>query len=250
MISVIVCSRKDPADTLHRRNVCKTASREPEYLRFDNRLSPAGLCAVYNRGIAAARGDILVFMHEDVFFMDAGWDGALLRSFSDRNVGMVGIAGTQYLGSEAPGWAAAGRPFIRGKVVHETGAGFHLTVFSWEKCDIEVVAVDGLFFAVRRCLFDRIRFDETTFDGFHFYDLDLCMQVRKTHSIVVNPDIAVKHQSGGSFDAAWRGYAGRFVGKYRHELPASCVPEAPDIAHRMPFESFDLRGRVSQATIG
>jgi GT2 family glycosyltransferase len=252
MITVIVCSRTDPADTLHERNVRKTASAEVEYLRFDNRIPSAGLCAVYNRGVELAQGDIVVFMHEDVFFMDTGWDAALMRSFADPRVGMVGIAGTQYLGPEAPGWAAAGRPFIRGKVVHETGGGenFHLTVFSWEKTDIEVVAVDGLFFAVRKSLFDRIRFDEATFDGFHFYDLDLCMQVRQTHRIVVNADIAVKHLSGGSFDAAWKGYALRFVGKYRGELPASCVPDAPDPAHRIPFESFDLRGRVKQETIG
>jgi hypothetical protein len=252
MISVIVCSRLDPASMLHERNVRKTAAGEVEYLRFDNRLSPSGICAVYNRGVSAAKGEILVFMHEDVFFMDACWDNALLRSFADPRVGVAGIAGTQYLGAEAPGWAAAGRPFVRGKVIHETGNGrnFHLTVFSWETGDIEVVAVDGLLFAARRSLFDRVRFDEETFDGFHFYDLDLCMQVRRTHRIVVNADIAVKHRSGGSFDAAWQGYAERFVRKYRDELPASCVLEAPDFARRIPFESFDLRGKVKQLTIG
>jgi len=76
------------------------------------------------------------------------------------------------------------------------------------------------------------------------------MQVRQTHRIVVNADIAVKHLSGGAFDAAWKGYALRVVGENRDELPASCVPDAPDPAHRIPFESFDLRGRVKQETIG
>jgi GT2 family glycosyltransferase len=252
MISVIVCSRTDPADTLHEGNVRRTAAQQPEYLRMDNRTSPSGICAVYNRAVSRAGGDILVFMHEDAFFMDTGWDTALMRSFADPRVGMAGIAGTQYLGADLPGWAAAGRPFIRGKVIHETGNGanFHLTVFSWESADVEVVAVDGLFFAVRKSLFDRIRFDETTFDGFHFYDLDLCMQVRATHRIVVNADIAVKHRSGGSFDAAWQGYAERFQAKYRNELPAACVAERPDPAHRIPFENFDLKGRVPQVTIG
>ena len=48
---------------------------------------------------------------------------------------MIGIAGTQYLLAEAPGRVAAGRPFIKGQVIHETdnGNAFELSVVSWEK---------------------------------------------------------------------------------------------------------------------
>ena len=76
--------------------------------------------------------------------------------------------------------AAPGSPFIHGKVVHEERdmGKLILTVFSEENKDIEAVAVDGLFFAMRKSLFDTIRFDKDTFDRFHFYDLDICMQVR------------------------------------------------------------------------
>ena len=108
-------------------------------------------------------------------------------------------AGTQYLFAEPPAWVAPGRPFIRGRVVHETdeGSRFYLTVFSWEQGDVDVVAVDGLFFAIRKSLFSHVPFDrEAVFDGFHFYDIDICMQVRRTHRIVVTPDISVKHPIG------------------------------------------------------
>ena len=251
MISAITCSRQPPSSNLHERNLRKTSAGPFEYLRIDNQDRRYGICAAYNLGVQRARGDILVFMHEDAFFMEGGWDAVLAKKFADPTLGLVGIAGTQYLFPDPPGWVVAGRPFIRGKVVHETHAGdrFHLTVFSWDEKDSEVVAVDGLFFAVRRSLFERIRFDEATFDGFHFYDLDICMQVRQTHRLIVTPDLLVKHQSGGAFDAVWNDYAKRFTAKYQKELPATCVPEVPDLSKRIPFENFDLKGKVPQVTI-
>ncbi|MBN2037181.1 MAG: hypothetical protein JW768_10600 [Chitinispirillaceae bacterium] len=251
MVSVIVCSKQDPAWTLHERNIQKTASGEAEYLRIDNRSGASGICAAYNRGLSRARGDILVFMHEDAFFMEIGWHRVLQKKFDDASIGLVGVAGTQYLFREHPGWVAAGRPFIKGKVIHETGNGaaFHLTVFSWDNTDADVVAVDGLFFAIRATLFDRIRFDEATFDRFHFYDLDICMQVRRTHRLIVTPDIVIKHQSGGSFDASWQRFADRFLKKYSSSLPATCASEVPDLSKRIHFENFDIKGKVSQNTI-
>jgi glycosyltransferase involved in cell wall biosynthesis len=253
MISVIVCSRQgSSSDALHERNVKKTASGAIDYVLIDNSSGRSGICAAYNAGVEKAAGDILVFMHEDVFFMEPAWDKLLASKFADPGIGLVGVAGTQYLFPDPPGWVAAGRPFIKGKVVHETnsGANFHLTVFSWDKTDSDVVAVDGLFFAIRKELFSRIRFDETTFDGFHFYDLDICMQIRATHRLIVTPDILIKHQSGGAFNAIWRDYAARFVNKYRAQLPATCTAGIPDLSNRVPFENFDLRGKIKQTTIG
>ena len=251
MISLIVCSRRNPSDTLHERNARKTAADPIEYIRIDNRDTGYGICAAYNEGAKRAKGDVLVFMHEDAYFMERGWDVILAKKFSDANLGLIGIAGTQYLPADPPGWVVAGRPFIKGQIIHETdrGGSFHLTVFSWDKTDAEAVAVDGVFFAVRKSLFERVRFDEKTFDGFHFYDLDFCMQVRKTHRIAVTPDLLIKHQSGGSFDAAWKKYADLFVQKYKNELPAFCVKEVPDLSKRIPFETFDLKGRIPQVTI-
>ena len=105
---------------------------------------------------------------------------------------------------------------MKGRVIHELNRGetVYLSVFSWDKEDAEVVAVDGLFFAVRRSLFHRIRFDDATFDGFHFYDLDLCMQIRKTHRLIVTWDLLVKHLSAGRCDDSWKEAGARFLKKY------------------------------------
>lgn len=251
MISIIVCSRLDSTNDLHERNISKTIGTEFEYIRIDNRNNTYNLCSAYNEGVKRSTGETIVFVHEDVFFMEGGWGDKLENKFSDPTIGLVGVAGTQYLFGDSPGWVAAGRPFIKGQVVHETNNGntYNLTVFSWENDDAEVVAVDGLFFAIRRNLFETIKFDDQTFDGFHLYDLDICMQIRPTHRLIVTKEILLKHQSGGSFNDLWQTYANRFLNKYKNELPASCASTIPDRGNRVPFENFNLKGKVAQITI-
>lgn len=251
MISIITCSRQDLSWDIHQRNVKKTAGASVQYIRIDNRDNQYNLCSAYNEGIKKAQGEILVFMHEDTFFVEGGWADKLEKKFEDQSLGLIGIAGTQYLFPNNPVWFAAGRPFIKGQVIHELdrGSRYFLTVFNWERGDSEVVAVDGLFFAVRKSIFDKIQFDEVTFDGFHFYDLDICMQIRKAHRIIVTTDIMVKHQSGGAFDNTWKKYAVQFIEKYRTSLPAFCTNIVPDIKNIVPFENYDLKGKVPQLTI-
>ncbi len=244
MISVIVCSNNDPSWQVHEKHVEKTIGCDYEYLRVDNRETTSGICAAYNWGVKNALGEILVFMHEDVFLVTLEWGRILEKKFNnDANLGIVGVAGTQYLFKENPFWAAAGRPFIYGKVIHEDKNmnRYILTVFSQEKGgDVQAVAVDGLFFAARKSLFDTVKFDVETFDGFHFYDIDLCMQVRRTHKIIVTNDILLKHLSGGAFDDVWKQYCDKFMKKYRDELPVSCTNLMPGSTKNIPFESIDL----------
>jgi len=249
MISVIVCSIQSPQWSHHERNVDKTIGSDYEYIRIDNRENGYGICGAYNRGVTRSAGNILVFVHEDVFFMETGWGKVLVDKFSeDPSLGLIGVAGTQYLFQECPVWIAAGQPFIRGRVIHELNGGekYYLTVFSWDKRDAEVVAVDGLFFAIRATLFDGngIKFDEDRFDDFHFYDLDICMQVRKTHRLIVTWDILVKHLSAGTCDGNWKRAARKFLEKYCNELPATCVQKRPLSGKKKLGVNYDLKGIV------
>ncbi|MBD3346275.1 MAG: hypothetical protein GF401_14565 [Chitinivibrionales bacterium] len=244
MISCIVCSRKPPDWKDHESNVKETIGCSNEYIRIDNTCNKYNLCSAYNRGLEYAQGDICVFMHEDVFMLHPEWGKIIESKFAqDETLGCIGVAGTQYLFADKPGWVAAGRPFIHGKVTHQKGEQCVLTVYSWIDGDIEVVAVDGLFMAVRRSLFDEIRFDDVTFNQFHFYDLDICMQIRNTHKIIVTDAIVLKHFSGGSFDGVWKAYADKFLEKYREILPVSCVASVPEGPQKR-FESYDITQRI------
>ena len=252
MISIVVCSRQGQHAELHERNVRKTVGTEVEYVRINNKDNAHSLCSAYNEGVDRSQGDILVFVHEDVFFMEPNW-GPILREKFEANlkVGLVGVAGTQYLASHHPAWIAAGQPFIRGRVVHETedGERYVMSVFSPNRTDAEVVAVDGLFFAVRRHLFEHIRFDDTTFDGFHFYDLDICMQIAKTHKLMVTWDILVKHLSAGTCNQAWQEAGQRFLAKHKNDLPAACVDAVPQFETAVGPKDYELKGVVPQGII-
>jgi GT2 family glycosyltransferase len=246
MISVVVCSRNPDGSDRHVKNIGRTIGVEHEYIPIDNSARTYSLCGAYNHGLDRSTGDIVVFVHEDVFFLGQNWGAILANKFrADAALGMIGVAGGQYLHAQAPGWCVCGRPFIHGKVVHESEGRAILSVYSRVKGDVEVVALDGLFFAARRSIFEKIRFDDVTFDGFHFYDLDICMQARKAgYRLVVTEDILVKHLSGGSFDNVWVRYAQRFTRKYSSDFPVNCTSLVPDPEKKERFESFDVTGKM------
>jgi hypothetical protein len=246
MISVVVCSRLNPSDETHKNGILNTIGVPCEYIRIDNRDTAYNLCSAYNAGVSKATGDIIVFVHEDVFFVNKNWGDILISKFADSSVGLVGVAGTQYLFKDTPGWVAAGRPWIKGQVIHKTHENESqvLTVFSWDDQDTDVVAVDGLFFAIRASLFSKIRFDDITFNGFHLYDLDISMQVHQSHRLIVTKDILVRHLSGGNFDTKWQSYAMEFLKKYSKRLPVSCVDIVPDLSKRVHFENVNLQNAM------
>ncbi len=247
MISVIVCSQ-DPSRHLHRDHVGSTIDCPHEYISIDNSKNEYGICAAYNNGVQKAMGDICVFVHEDVFVITTGWGTILKNTFNhDPAIGCIGVAGAQYLFRDKPFWAEAGRPFIKGRVVHDTPEDNRcvLSVFSEEEKDEEVIVVDGLFFAIRKELFKTIQFDEKTFDRFHFYDLDICMQVRKSHKVMVTSSILVKHFSGGTFKEEWSRYGKKFIDKYYNDLPVSCTDKTPDLTSPIPSEHYLLEKTLS-----
>jgi hypothetical protein len=251
-ISVIVCSCLPATNTAHAQNIAKTIGCTYEYIRIDNTKGAFGICEAYNKGLRQATGEVVVFVHEDVFFMEPGWGVTLAQKFSaDPGLGLIGVAGTQYLSPQSAFWPQAGRPFIRGRVIHEleNDGKFFMTIYHRDRADAEVVAVDGLFMACPRSIFEFIQFDPHTFDRFDLYDLDLCMQIGRTHKLIVTWDILLKHQSEGRYHESWRTYADLFLAKYRDELPRSCVTAVPPINNPDSFECYDLRGKVSQATI-
>jgi hypothetical protein len=136
-----------------------------------------------------------------------------------------------------------GPPYIAAVVFHEYGVMRFPRVddlrrrylrrrgrFPYEPYEMEAVAADGLFLALPRRLFESVRWDEETFDGYHLYDADICMQVRRTHRIIVMADLLVKHKRArrnrphGNVISVWPAYQQRFTAKYGDELPASCMP--------------------------
>ncbi len=251
MVSVIVSARHPIQGSPLERNLRKTVGEEHELFIINNSAGQASLASIYNFGVEKANGEILVFMHDDAFLMTRGWGNVLVKKFSQQpDLGIIGVAGTQYLFEDNRSWTAAGSPFIKGRVVHHLENGdFFMTLFSSEKGDQEVVCCSGVFMAVRREVFTTIGFDESVFDSFCFHDIDFCLQARKNWRCMVTTDILVKHRSVGTFGEKWEHYGSQLLQKHAPDLPASCTDLVPNHRNPQTIHVVDLKGKMSQETI-
>ena len=226
MLSIIVCSQNDRS--LHRDHVAATIGVDHEYIRLENSYKQyPGIGAAYNDGVRKASGELLVFMHEDAGLSKSGWGNILVRKFDDSRTGVVGVVGAHNLLRDNLRWdmsgcvegrIAKGEPENLQSFLYDTQGIDVLREQEWElrKVDTAVMVIDGLFFAIPKYLFNNVKFDEQTFDGFHFYDLDICMQVRKARKqVIVTTDLLVAHFSADhDWDSDWEMYGDRFLEKW------------------------------------
>jgi hypothetical protein len=250
MISVITCWKRPEAQTIQERNIQKTIGTAFEYIMIDGS-SGISLAAAYNQGIAQAQGDIVVFVPEDVLFMKPNWGTVLEHKFAtDPWLGMVGVAGSQFLYSDKYSWTAAGRPFIKGRIVqHLENGDFFAVVFSNENGDFPVIVCDGTFMAVKAAVFQTAIFDEQVFNGSYFYDLDFCMQINRNYRLIISTEIVIKKRSQNAFDKVWNYYGEQFLIKHAASLPLSCADALPDPNNFISSQVVNLKGKAPIETI-
>jgi len=176
------------------------------------------LCEGYNRGAARARGEIVLFSHDDVEIATPDFAARLLRHLARHDV--VGVAGTTRLIGGS--WTYAGWPHLQGQVgsrISRPGS-LMVTIYGLHGGEaVGVQAIDGVFLAAHRPVLERVRFDEQTFDGWHLYDLDFtfCAHLAGFRTAVCQ-DLCLIHNSFGTYDRAWETYIQRFEDKHRGRL--------------------------------
>jgi GT2 family glycosyltransferase len=220
MISVIVCSN-DPAKfsrvEQHFRQLLGTEPYELIDIHDARSLSEG-----YNRGIARAKGDVLIFSHDDIeFIAPQGWLDRFKNHLSHFDV--IGLAGTKKLMYAM--WIYAGPPHIFGQVAHTAGTQdwpeqYKLEIFSAPAPAVpDIQALDGMFIAVRRDVLASAAFDEKNFDGFHCYDLDFtfCAYLAG-FKLAVACDLPVIHGSIGNLSEQWHRAARQFMLKHHMRL--------------------------------
>jgi hypothetical protein len=171
------------------------------------------LAEAYNRAMAKARGDIVILSHDDIDVLSTDFAGRLADCFGA--VDIVGIIGGAKLAG--PRWSSCNHPYLSGWVTHceYPGADFQVDLVSPGPRRTDLRLLDGVFIAARREVFSSVRFDESTFDGFHLYDLDwTCRAAEAGFRIGTAGDLLVVHQSRGRFGSEWQRYADRFCDKH------------------------------------
>lgn len=230
-ISVVVCSiderKARSIRELYRRLL---RGRPSEIVQIADARS---LSEGYNRGFRQTSGEIVIFSHDDIEIISDDFAGRLLGHFETHDV--VGVAGTSKL--VGPSWFSSGPPHIHGMVAHRLRTGsYQIDVYGSPTG--AALALDGLFFAARRAACAAVPFDEETFDGFHYYDLDFTFRAYEAgYRLKVCTDILLVHDSGGSLDAKWADYAARFEQKFLGRVPF-------DANARPQWRSFPLKSKA------
>jgi len=232
-LTVVTCSVDDGKLARHRSAL--RASLAPGFEHLEIR-APRSLAEAYNGALARARGEAVLFVHDDVEVLSPGLDALLARALARADV--VGVAGTRHLAGPTLGWA--GQREMRGWLVHGSSASS-----AWDfsalalraGLDAGMQALDGCFIAARTAAARATGFDAATFDGFHFYDLDFCLRAHRAGlSVAVDTGILVAHASRGSLGPAWEAQARRFVSKF---APLGQGPSGPSHFHAVRLASAD-----------
>jgi Glycosyltransferase like family len=215
-VSVVISTRK--IDDTYLKHVAKMFSHPKTQILIYENDGVSSLPEVYNDGLKDSIFDVVVFMHDDLIIDTTNVTKKLNKLFETHpEYGIIGVAGTDNLIS---GVWWQDRASMYGQVRHEHNGKVHRNNYSGtfgEKMK-EVVAVDGLFFAIHK---QRIKdaFDQE-FPGFHFYDIPFCVSnYTKGVKIGVTTKILVTHKSIGAVDKKWEKNRLFFEAKYGHLLP-------------------------------
>ena len=145
--------------------------------------------------------------------------------FNDPDVGAIGIAGSPNLTKTPSSWWAGG--LINQHLCHweNSELKIYAKYFKGEKAFIkQVVALDGVWFCIKKTLFNQIRFDEEHYKGFHFYDIDISVQIHSLgYKLLTVYDVLLEHNSIGDINILWIENAEKFNKKWQHCLPLRCV---------------------------
>jgi hypothetical protein len=182
----------------------------------------------YSHGVRALKQsnigdeDIVVFVHNDVSFLDSNFKQKVEMIFDEKDVALLGFVGTKELKENGCWWdnpvnILRGH-LIQGKRDKNNGEGIHLVKGQIGFFD-DVVAIDGLCMITlgKYLKSGGIEIDTATYQGNHFYDLDLSMSfLTKGYKIGI-ADILVYHKSEGDSNQSeqWMAERDKFIKKWK-----------------------------------
>lgn len=205
MISVIICSVKPELLETVSKNIAATIGVEYELIAINNRISPKGICTVYNEAAVKAVFPFLCFVHEDVCFHTQEWGKVVLEILSIQSNALVGISGTVYKSDIPSSWVDCDQQHYRVNALqHFEGKGVVEQRLNPESKQLsEVAVIDGVFMASRKTTWENNPFDTSLLKGFHGYDLDFSLSLGRFGKVLVSHEILLEHFSAGRFSKEW-----------------------------------------------
>ncbi|OSZ77698.1 hypothetical protein CAP36_15135 [Chitinophagaceae bacterium IBVUCB2] len=222
MISIVICSKNPEHFDTVKKNIEVTIGVAYEIICIDNSIDKNSICSVYNKGALKAKYELVCFLHEDIQFRSNNWGQIIINAFNEKEVGLMGVAGTYYYSLPPLGWFNTCEQEVN--VIHTpepdktSSKLLYQSRFS-KKNIVEVVAIDGVFMITRKEILRTVRFDEEMLDNFHGYDIDLSLQIRQTHKIVVSKEVLLEHFSKSLLTQQWFDALFKISRKWKNILP-------------------------------
>lgn len=213
----IVCSTRK-IDESYVTHVKKFFSHPKNQYIFIENDGSKSLTQVYNEGLDQSINEIVVFIHDDLEFETKNLTPKIIKLF-DKNpeYGIIGLAGTNNLIS---GQWWQDRDSMQGQVGHIHKDKRYVSKYSNSFGDDikEVIVIDGLFMMIHK---NRIKKNfDTQFEGFHFYDLPICLLNHlEGVKVGVTTKIKLYHKSIGEVDKKWAKNKLFFEALYEKHLP-------------------------------
>ncbi len=181
---------------------CKRFNFDAEYIPiYEQGISMA---RAYNIGTREAKGDILVYIHQDTRIHDPKFEEKMNQLFQNPNIGFAGPIGNIEITNGS--WWTVGPQACRGRV-HQGAYG---NILSFGEYDGPARQLDALMM----CTAKRFIFPEEL-PGIHFLDLWMCNEAFQQGLINWIFDSEIEHISGGettsqSYHDNWKLYREHF----------------------------------------
>lgn len=179
---------------------------------------------VYNKAIDFAvkeNFDHIILCHDDIILENFDY-GKLKKHFETYDV--LGVAGASQIKIQEPAlWHLMGGGFgsgnLHGAVAHLHGdkSDTVKSMTAFGEYPHQSLIMDGVFLAISRKAFKKIRFDEKCPSGFHFYDLIYTLDASLAGLKCGVIDAYITHASPGlrTFTDEWKTGQKYFFNKYK-----------------------------------
>jgi len=230
MVSVIICSRNPRSLDALKINIHETIGTKYELIIIDNSENHYSIFSAYNKGMEMSRYPYLCFIHEDILFHSGNWGKAVSKHLEDPSCGLIGVCGGFLLPRIPSSWSFYyfTEYILQSDNRHSKPVYKNTAVYNKDH-EKPVIALDGVFLGIRKELFEKIRFDDTHYKGFHFYDTDICLQAyfQGFENRAVN-DILIEHFSKGFQGRQWVENSLTYWKKWGDKMPVSSIKFSED----------------------
>lgn len=166
----------------------------PEKVVYVNNEENMGMVKTIQQGYERSTGDVVVFLHNDVYLYREDWDEYVLDIFREHeDIGGVGLFGSQGV-------------YVNGGRMQDVPAGF---AAGWSnmleaelhgvrmQAKMEYVSIfDGYFMAFRRTVLDAVGGIDQRYKYHHLYDRDMSLEVLRHGYKNAVIDLPSHHASG------------------------------------------------------